>query len=67
MGKMIGVLAVDPSSPISGGSILGDKTRMESFQNHDNAYVRPSPNKANSGGLSISTRESYSCFRKCRL
>ena len=57
-GKNVAVLAVDPSSPISGGSILGDKTRMEELSNHDNAYVRPSPNKANSGGLSISTRES---------
>ena len=57
-GKNVAVLAVDPSSPISGGSILGDKTRMEELSNHKNAYVRPSPNKANSGGLSISTRES---------
>ena len=57
-GKNVAVLAVDPSSPISGGSILGDKTRMEELSNHNNAYVRPSPNKANSGGLSISTRES---------
>ncbi|MAW06646.1 MAG: methylmalonyl Co-A mutase-associated GTPase MeaB [Halobacteriovoraceae bacterium] len=58
MGKKIGVLAVDPSSPITGGSILGDKTRMEKLSNHESAYVRPSPNKANSGGLAISTRES---------
>ena len=58
MGKKVGVLAVDPSSPITGGSILGDKTRMEKLSNHESAYVRPSPNKANSGGLAISTRES---------
>ncbi len=57
-GKSIAVLAVDPSSPISGGSILGDKTRMEKLSNHEKAFVRPSPNKANHGGLSISTRES---------
>jgi LAO/AO transport system kinase len=57
-GKNVAVLAVDPSSPISGGSILGDKTRMEKLSNHECAFVRPSPNKANSGGLSISTRES---------
>ena len=57
-GKKVAVLAVDPSSPLSGGSILGDKTRMEKLANHQDAFVRPSPNKANAGGLSISTKES---------
>ena len=42
-GKKVAILAVDPSSPISGGSILGDKTRMTKVANHENVYVRPSP------------------------
>ena len=43
LGKRVGVLAVDPSSPLYGGSILGDKTRMEHLSRKDNAFIRPSP------------------------
>jgi len=42
-GKRVAVLAVDPSSPIAGGSILGDKTRMEELSRRDEAFIRPSP------------------------
>tara|TARA_Y100000782_G_C10176222_1_gene261967 strand:+ start:2067 stop:2420 length:354 start_codon:yes stop_codon:yes gene_type:complete len=42
-GKKVAVLAVDPSSPLRGGSILGDKTRMEMLSREDNAFIRPSP------------------------
>lgn len=61
-GHKIAVLAVDPSSPIHGGSILGDKTRMEKLSSHDNAYIRPSPTKGTLGGVGKKTREiSYLC------
>jgi LAO/AO transport system kinase len=56
-GHRLAVLAVDPSSPFSGGSILGDKTRMEKLARHDNAYIRPSPTGGNLGGVSRKTRE----------
>ena len=42
-GHKVAVLAVDPSSPITGGSILGDKTRMEQLSREENVYIRPSP------------------------
>ncbi|MEM6648010.1 MAG: methylmalonyl Co-A mutase-associated GTPase MeaB, partial [Bacteroidota bacterium] len=51
----VGVIAVDPSSPTSGGSILGDKTRMPVLSVHPNAFVRPSPNRGLLGGLSATT------------
>tara|TARA_R110000868_G_scaffold388750_1_gene657817 strand:+ start:7913 stop:8869 length:957 start_codon:yes stop_codon:yes gene_type:complete len=54
----VAVLAVDPSSPISGGSIMGDKTRMESLSRHPNAFVRPSPTSGALGGVERKTRES---------
>lgn len=54
----VAVLAVDPSSPISGGSILGDKTRMQQLASHDNAYIRPSPSSGYLGGVARNTRES---------
>ncbi len=57
-GHRIAVLTIDPSSMISGGSILGDKTRMDSLSRNNSAYIRPSPSKANSGGVSRRTRES---------
>src|SRR5690554_4438994 len=44
-GKKLAVLAVDPSSPIAGGSILGDKTRMEFLSREHNAFIRPSPSE----------------------
>ena len=57
-GKKIAVFAIDPSSPITGGSLLGDKTRMEKLSNSPNAFVRPSPNKMTAGGVGLKTRES---------
>ncbi|MCB0357322.1 MAG: hypothetical protein KDD40_09960, partial [Bdellovibrionales bacterium] len=49
--KKVAVLAVDPSSPISGGSILADKTRMESLAQSKNAFIRPSPSAGSLGGV----------------
>ncbi|MDP3084523.1 MAG: methylmalonyl Co-A mutase-associated GTPase MeaB [Rubrivivax sp.] len=57
-GHRVAVLAVDPSSSISGGSILGDKTRMERLSMHDRAYIRPSPASGTLGGVAEKTRES---------
>ncbi|MEM9835396.1 MAG: methylmalonyl Co-A mutase-associated GTPase MeaB, partial [Bacteroidota bacterium] len=57
-GHRVAVLAVDPSSQLSGGSILGDKTRMEELGRHPDAYVRPSPSGGFLGGVSRVTRES---------
>ncbi|MFW5725552.1 MAG: methylmalonyl Co-A mutase-associated GTPase MeaB [Bacteroidota bacterium] len=56
-GHKIAVLAVDPSSEISKGSILGDKTRMETLSNHDQAFIRPSPSAGSLGGVARKTRE----------
>jgi LAO/AO transport system kinase len=56
-GRKLAVLAVDPSSQRSGGSILGDKTRMETLSRHPQAYVRPSPAGKSLGGVTRSTRE----------
>ncbi|MFV1871971.1 MAG: methylmalonyl Co-A mutase-associated GTPase MeaB [Oleiphilus sp.] len=56
-GKKIAVLAVDPSSPLRGGSILGDKTRMEQLSREPNAFIRPSPTAGALGGVSLKTRE----------
>jgi len=56
-GKRVAVLAVDPSSPIAGGSILGDKTRMELLSRNENAYIRPSPSDGTLGGVAQKTRE----------
>ena len=53
----VAVLAVDPSSQISGGSILGDKTRMEHLSRHSNAFIRPSPSGSTLGGVARKTRE----------
>ncbi|MBP2834202.1 methylmalonyl Co-A mutase-associated GTPase MeaB [Aquimarina sp. U1-2] len=57
-GKKIAVLAVDPSSTVSHGSILGDKTRMESLVRSNKAYIRPSPSGNSLGGVAQKTRES---------
>jgi LAO/AO transport system kinase len=57
LGKRVAVLAVDPSSPIAGGSILGDKTRMEELSRRDEAFIRPSPAAGNLGGVAQKTRE----------
>lgn len=56
-GHRVAVLAVDPSSARSGGSILGDKTRMETLSRDPNAYIRPSPSQAELGGVARRTRE----------
>ncbi|MCB0973232.1 MAG: methylmalonyl Co-A mutase-associated GTPase MeaB [Actinobacteria bacterium] len=56
-GQSLAVLAVDPSSQISGGSILGDKTRMERLARNDAAFIRPSPSGGNLGGVARRTRE----------
>jgi LAO/AO transport system kinase len=56
-GKKVAVLAVDPSSPISKGSILGDKTRMERLAADNRAFIRPSPSSETLGGVARKTRE----------
>ncbi|NEY91948.1 methylmalonyl Co-A mutase-associated GTPase MeaB [Tabrizicola oligotrophica] len=56
-GKRVAVLAVDPSSARSGGSILGDKTRMELLSRDPLAFIRPSPSQAQMGGVARRTRE----------
>jgi LAO/AO transport system kinase len=56
-GKKVAVLAVDPSSPISKGSILGDKTRMERLAADSRAFIRPSPSSDTLGGVARKTRE----------
>lgn len=56
-GKRVAVLAVDPSSARSGGSILGDKTRMERLSRDANAFIRPSPSQTSLGGVARRTRE----------
>ncbi|MFN4360884.1 MAG: methylmalonyl Co-A mutase-associated GTPase MeaB [Hylemonella sp.] len=56
-GHRVAVLAVDPSSSVSGGSILGDKTRMEKLSVHEKAYIRPSPSSGTLGGVAEKTRE----------
>lgn len=56
-GHRVAVLAVDPSSSINGGSILGDKTRMERLSMESHAYIRPSPARGSLGGVAAHTRE----------
>ena len=56
-GKRLAVLAVDPSSSVSGGSILGDKTRMEQLAQREEAFIRPSPSAGSLGGVADKTRE----------
>ncbi|MFN3376472.1 MAG: methylmalonyl Co-A mutase-associated GTPase MeaB [Burkholderiaceae bacterium] len=57
LGHRVAVLTIDPSSTVSGGSILGDKTRMERLSVHENAYIRPSPSSGTLGGVAEKTRE----------
>lgn len=57
-GHKVAVLAVDPSSPMAGGSILGDKTRMERLSRETDAFIRPSPAGRALGGVALKTRES---------
>jgi LAO/AO transport system kinase len=61
-GHRIAVLAVDPSSALTGGSILGDKTRMEQLARSAQAYIRPSPSGGTMGGVAAKTRE---CLLVC--
>jgi LAO/AO transport system kinase len=56
-GEKIAVLSVDPSSPLSGGSILGDKTRMARLSVEENVFIRPSPARGHLGGVARRTRE----------
>jgi LAO/AO transport system kinase len=55
--QKVAVLAIDPTSQISGGSILGDKTRMSSLASSDMAFIRPSPSRGSLGGVAQRTRE----------
>ncbi len=57
LGHRVAVLAIDPSSSKSGGSILGDKTRMEQLSRSENAFIRPSPSSGTLGGVARKTRE----------
>jgi LAO/AO transport system kinase len=65
IGKKVAVLAVDPSSSISHGSILGDKTRMEELVKDENAYIRPSASGESLGGVARKTRESIMLCESC--
>ncbi|MCC6193286.1 MAG: methylmalonyl Co-A mutase-associated GTPase MeaB [Burkholderiales bacterium] len=56
-GRKVAVLAVDPSSSVGGGSVLGDKTRMEHLARHPMAFIRPSPSSGALGGVAAHTRE----------
>ena len=56
-GHRVAVLTIDPSSSVSGGSILGDKTRMEKLSVREEAYIRPSPSSGTLGGVAKKTRE----------
>ena len=56
-GHRVAVLTIDPSSSVSGGSILGDKTRMDLLSVNENAYIRPSPSSGTLGGVAEKTRE----------
>ena len=57
-GHKVAVMAIDPSSSLQGGSILGDKTRMEGLSQEPNAFIRPSPTQGHLGGVAQHTRES---------
>ncbi len=57
-GHKLAVLAIDPSSGVSKGSILGDKTRMENLSTHPEVFIRPSPSRGSLGGVANATRES---------
>jgi LAO/AO transport system kinase len=65
LGKKVAVLAVDPSSTISHGSILGDKTRMEELVKDKNAYIRPSASGDTLGGVARKTRETITLCEAC--
>jgi len=56
-GHRVAVLPIDPSSPITGGSIMGDKTRMTRLSSHSQAFIRPSPSRGKLGGVARKTKE----------
>lgn len=56
-GHRVAVLAIDPSSEISRGSILGDKTRMEELSRRDESFIRPTPSRGHLGGVAVATKE----------
>ena len=64
LGYKVAVLAIDPSSKRSGGSILGDKTRMMKLSVNKNAYIRPSPSEGHLGGVAKKTRDSIRCLEE---
>ncbi|MEZ5978422.1 MAG: methylmalonyl Co-A mutase-associated GTPase MeaB [Planctomycetota bacterium] len=66
-GLRVGVLAVDPSSAVSGGSILGDKSRMDRLAQLDGAFIRPSPSAATLGGVTRRTRETIVLLEAARF
>lgn len=66
-GHRVAVLAVDPSSPKTGGSILGDKTRMEQLARHPDAFIRPSPSGGTMGGIARRTRETILAVEAARF
>ncbi len=63
-GNKVAVLAIDPSSKNSGGSILGDKTRMQKLSVNTNAFIRPSPNQGYLGGVAKKTSQSIRCLEE---
>jgi len=65
LGKKVAVLAIDPSSTISHGSILGDKTRMEELVKDENAFIRPSASGETLGGVARKTRETIILCEAC--
>ena len=64
LGFKVSVLAIDPSSQRTGGSILGDKTRMMKLSVNKNAFIRPSPSQGNLGGVAKKTSESIRCLEE---
>ncbi|KAL7697172.1 kinase-like protein [Lotmaria passim] len=66
-GMRVGVLAVDPSSTITHGSILGDKTRMEKLSTHANSYIRPSPSGGHLGGVTARAWEVLEVFEAAKF
>ena len=66
-GRRVAVLSVDPSSSLSGGSILGDKTRMEQLSRHPQAFVRPSPARQSWGGVARHTCEAIALCEAARF
>ncbi len=62
-GRRVAVLAIDPSSTISGGSILGDKSRMSALAQEENAFIRPSPSARSLGGVARTPARRCSCAK----